>query len=219
MILAISRFRVANDFEKAVADAFGQRVGLVDDQPGFLSLEVFTDASDPKLFYLVTRWTDEEQFHAWHAGPAHRESHRLMPRGLKLDKAYTLLSVMERIPSGWRAGPIEPAVSDAAPVLANFLVDSRHFAFLQASADGRITLCNAAAEQWFGAVGEQVWKRLGRQQATALQARLAAAERNPDRPFVLVLTDSADRPCRLRCRIDPRPDGFLLVGERDAGGD
>ena len=50
MILAISRFRVSNGTQAAVAEAFARREGRVDGQPGFLGLEVFTDAQDEALF-------------------------------------------------------------------------------------------------------------------------------------------------------------------------
>lgn len=114
MILAISRFRIGNGTQAAVAAAFAQRVGLVDSQPGFLGMEVFTDAGDDATFNLVTRWSDQASFETWHRSDAHRESHRAMPRGIKLDKAQTRLYVMNRIPSGTRAGGPDSAVGDAA---------------------------------------------------------------------------------------------------------
>jgi hypothetical protein len=43
MIVAMSRFRVKNDRERDVRQAFLDRPRLVDDQAGFLGLEVFQD--------------------------------------------------------------------------------------------------------------------------------------------------------------------------------
>ena len=98
MIVALSRFRVANGLEGEVATAFANRPGLVDDWPGFLGLETFTDVTDPAMFYLSTRWTSAEAFHAWHGSPAHRASHKWMPKGLHLDPAHTQLVEIERLP-------------------------------------------------------------------------------------------------------------------------
>src|SRR5213592_3364250 len=82
MIVALSRFRVANNLEQDVRDAFLRRPGLVDNVPGFIGLEVFTDMADPATFYLLTRWTDVESFHRWHSSPAHANSHAGIPKGL-----------------------------------------------------------------------------------------------------------------------------------------
>jgi diguanylate cyclase (GGDEF)-like protein len=108
----MSRFRIANGMQAAVAEAFAHRPGLVDRQPGFLGLEVYTDAADDALFYLVTRWTDRPSFEAWHHSKAHHESHRGMPRGMKLDKAFTKLFVMNRMASGAGADGLAPAARD-----------------------------------------------------------------------------------------------------------
>jgi len=55
MIIAMSRFRVKDNRERDVRQAFLDRPGYVDDQPGFLGLEVFQDQADSAVFYLVTR--------------------------------------------------------------------------------------------------------------------------------------------------------------------
>jgi heme-degrading monooxygenase HmoA len=85
MILAISRFKVINGLEAEVHEAFSKRPHLVDDAVGFLGMETFTGVRDDTAFYLVTRWTDEEAFRTWHSSPAHHQSHKGIPKGLKLD--------------------------------------------------------------------------------------------------------------------------------------
>jgi heme-degrading monooxygenase HmoA len=95
MILALSRFKVANGMEESVAQAFRDRPRLVEGAEGFLSLEVFTDRSDASIFYLSTRWTSEAAFRQWHSSEAHHASHRGIPKGLKLDPAFTQLVVMD----------------------------------------------------------------------------------------------------------------------------
>ena len=71
MIVALSRFKVANGMEDSVAEAFRNRPRLVENAEGFLSLEVFTDRTDATIFYLSTRWSTESAFRLWHSGAAH----------------------------------------------------------------------------------------------------------------------------------------------------
>lgn len=97
MILALSRFKVANGLEDSVARAFVNRPRLVEHAEGFLGLEVFTDGGDASVFYLSTRWTSQAAFRQWHASEAHHASHKGIPAGLKLDPAFTQLIVMERL--------------------------------------------------------------------------------------------------------------------------
>ena len=95
MILAVSRFKVANGMEESVTRAFLDRPRLVEHAEGFLGLEVSTDKSDPSVFYLSTRWTNEPAFRQWHSSEAHHASHKFLPKGLKLDAAFTQLVVLE----------------------------------------------------------------------------------------------------------------------------
>lgn len=97
MIVALSKFKVANGLESSVARAFLGRPRLVEDAEGFLSLEVFTDSKDPSIFYLSTRWTSESAFRQWHSSEAHHASHKHIPKGLKLDPAHTQLVIMESL--------------------------------------------------------------------------------------------------------------------------
>lgn len=96
-MVVISQFRVANGLEAEVRQAFVDRPRLVEGAAGFRGLEVFTDAADPALFFLVTRWTDTGSYRAWHGGEAHHASHVGIPRGLKLDAAFTKLTVLAPI--------------------------------------------------------------------------------------------------------------------------
>ncbi len=89
--VSISRFRVRNGMESDVADAFRARPHHVEDAPGFVRMDVLSPAEDPAEFWLVTYWTDEQSFRAWHHGHAFHESHAGIPKGLKLDAAATEL--------------------------------------------------------------------------------------------------------------------------------
>jgi heme-degrading monooxygenase HmoA len=97
VILALSRFKVANGMEESVAQAFLGRPHLVEHSEGFLGMEVFTDSSDAAIFYLSTRWTTESAFRQWHASKEHHASHTGIPRGLKLDPGFTQLVILEHL--------------------------------------------------------------------------------------------------------------------------
>jgi heme-degrading monooxygenase HmoA len=105
MIVAMSRFRVTNHREMDVRQAFLNRPRLVDDQAGFLGMDVFQDRADGAIFYLITRWSDVDSFQSWHSGPEHKRSHERMPKGLKLDSNYTELRILERVEAAPESGP------------------------------------------------------------------------------------------------------------------
>jgi heme-degrading monooxygenase HmoA len=97
MIVALSRFKVANGLQAYVAQAFLNRPRLVEHSEGFLGLEVFTDFRDSSVFYLSTRWASESAFRQWHASEAHHQSHKGIPEGIKLDATFTQLVVLEHL--------------------------------------------------------------------------------------------------------------------------
>ena len=97
MVVVMSRFRVINAMEAEVERAFRERPHLVDEAPGFLGLETLVDDEDPRVFYLITRWSDIEAFRSWHRSTAHRRSHRFIPRGLRLDPTYTAVWHLRKV--------------------------------------------------------------------------------------------------------------------------
>lgn len=82
--VALSKFVIANDKTAAVKKAFRQRPHLVDDQPGFVRMEVFSPLDRPEEIWLVTYWTDAASFKLWHHSHLYHESHQGIPKGLKL---------------------------------------------------------------------------------------------------------------------------------------
>src|SRR5664279_494944 len=56
-----------------------------------------SDVYKRQVFYLLTRWSDVSSFRTWHSSQAHKHSHELMPKGLKLDSAFTELRILERV--------------------------------------------------------------------------------------------------------------------------
>lgn len=95
--VAMSRFAVANGMVDEVKQAFRDRPRLVDEAEGFLKLDVLSPLDAPEEIWLITYWTDRESFLAWHHSPAHKESHRFIPKGLKLDPKRTRLVYLEHV--------------------------------------------------------------------------------------------------------------------------
>lgn len=89
MFVALSKFKVANGMDQAVRDAFLARPHYVDSAPGFVRMEVIQPVEVAQEFWLITYWTKEAAFQHWHRSEAHQQSHRFIPKGLKLEKGST----------------------------------------------------------------------------------------------------------------------------------
>lgn len=97
MFVAMSRFVVANGMEDAVRQAFVDRPRLVDGAPGFVRMSVLRPSGRPQEFWLMTYWTDEPSYRAWHASHAYHDSHRGIPKGLKLVPGATEITFLEQV--------------------------------------------------------------------------------------------------------------------------
>ncbi|MEO8255874.1 MAG: ATP-binding protein [Acidobacteriota bacterium] len=217
MILALSRFRVANGMEAEVRDAFVHRPHIVDGVPGFLGMETFTGREDPTVFYLVTRWSDSSSFQRWHHSPAHHQSHRFMPKGLKLDPAYTQLLELDRIDAPAAPKGMECLTADSAPLLAKFLRDSGTVHLIAAAPDGTILTSNAAFATGVGRTTDEVtgsllWDYLVVADADTLRRAIAGDEGAVAATTVLNFV-GPNAPYSMLCRIDVQPDGIVIVGE------
>lgn len=73
-----------------VSEAFRDRPGRVDEQPGFVRMEVFSPTERTNEFWLITVWQDKASFENWHEYHLN-ESHSAMPRGLKVEKGSRAL--------------------------------------------------------------------------------------------------------------------------------
>jgi heme oxygenase (mycobilin-producing) len=98
MITVLSRFVVANGMEAEVRDAFVNRPHLVENAPGFVRLEVLSPAEEPKEFWLFTYWETEQHFRDWHKHHLH-DSHKIIPKGLRLDARGTRVQVLHHVAS------------------------------------------------------------------------------------------------------------------------
>ncbi len=97
--VALSKFVVANDMADSVKAAFRQRPHLVDSARGYLRMEVLSPLERPEEIWLITFWTDEASFRAWHHSHLYRESHAGIPKGLKLLPGETQIRSFEHVAS------------------------------------------------------------------------------------------------------------------------
>jgi heme-degrading monooxygenase HmoA len=97
--VALSRFVIKNEMQQKVREAFLNRPHLVDDAPGFVRMEVLSPQEDNHEIWLMTFWTDEESFRSWHHSHLYRESHKGIPKGLKLVPKSVELRFFEHIGS------------------------------------------------------------------------------------------------------------------------
>lgn len=99
MFVAMSSFTVANGMTDAVREAFVRRPHRVENAPGFVRMDVISPHQSPDEFWLLTYWTDEASYRAWHRNDALHESHRGVPRGLKLVPHSARVRFFEHITS------------------------------------------------------------------------------------------------------------------------
>jgi heme-degrading monooxygenase HmoA len=213
MVLVTSRFRVANGTERAVEAAFLNRPHLVDAAEGFLRMDVFKDEDDTAVFHLFTYWRDTNSFRAWHRSGAHHESHRFIPKGLKLDPRYTQILTMELL-GDWSAGS---AIGDSASFLDGALLRSRTVHYLVASLDGTIRTCSEAVSAALGASTDELltsslWRWLTEADAESLRQRVMRRDTPASEQFPINFVDSQHSPYTVECRLTIRPDGFILIG-------
>ena len=94
-IVALSRFTIANGMAGEVRAAFCNRLHCVDSVAGFLGMEVMSPLGDAAEIWLLTRWSDEESYRNWHRGHDYHESHKGIPKGLKLVPGSTEIRLFE----------------------------------------------------------------------------------------------------------------------------
>lgn len=65
---------------RTLEDAFADRLGEVEDAPGFQHLEVWRDTTADGRYVMVSWWDSPEAFRAYMASEPHRRSHARIPR-------------------------------------------------------------------------------------------------------------------------------------------
>lgn len=215
MVTVISRFRVRNGVEAEVRSAFLNRPRLVEKTVGFCGLDVMTDAADPSVFLLLTRWTNEEIFRTWHRSEGHHQSHGLMPKGLKLDASFTSLTVGNRIedPSGVRN--LSDAIEGQTVALSQWLMESDAVFALLLASDGTILMRNRASERVFSLdpaknTGSSIWDYLVCSDAQNLRQRLSAPDGLNDGYLLVNLSAGRQNPITLEVGL-VRCNGVVLL--------
>jgi heme-degrading monooxygenase HmoA len=99
MFVALSRFTIANDMAEEIKDAFISRPRLVENAPGFLRLDVISPVDNPQEVWLLTYWESEQSFTTWHHSHLYRDSHRGIPKGLKLVPKSVQLRFFDHVSS------------------------------------------------------------------------------------------------------------------------
>lgn len=99
MFIALSQFTVANDMTEQVKEAFTNRPHLVEEAVGFLRLEVISPLDNREEIWLLTYWRDEESFKLWHHSHLYHDSHKGIPKGLKLVPKSVRLRFFEHVSS------------------------------------------------------------------------------------------------------------------------
>ena len=97
MFIAVSQFTIANDKTDEVKQAFRNRPHLVEQAEGFIRMEVLSPRETPAEIWLVTCWNNEEAFKVWHRSHLYRESHKGIPKGLKLVPQSTRLRFFDSV--------------------------------------------------------------------------------------------------------------------------
>jgi heme-degrading monooxygenase HmoA len=97
--VALSKFVIANEMEVAVKDAFVARPHLVDSADGFVRMDVLSPHDQPKEIWLITYWRDKTAFEAWHKSHVYHESHKGIPKGLKLRPSETEMRYFDLVAS------------------------------------------------------------------------------------------------------------------------
>jgi heme oxygenase (mycobilin-producing) len=99
MFVAMSRFHIKNGMASAVHEAFRDRPHLADEALGFIRMDVISAIGCPEDIRLITFWTDEESYRAWHHSHAYQESHAGIPKGLKLVRGSVAIEFFDHITS------------------------------------------------------------------------------------------------------------------------
>lgn len=58
-------------------------------------MEVMSPLGNPAEIWLLTRWNDEPSYRNWHRGHEYHESHKGIPKGLKLVPGSAAVQLFE----------------------------------------------------------------------------------------------------------------------------
>ena len=176
-----------------------------------------TEAADPSVFLLLTRWTDETSFRAWHRSEAHHKSHQFMPPGLKLDASFTSLTVGNSVLDGDGAQTLSDALEGQTVAVSQWLAKSNEVCALLLAPDGTIRARNRASRRIFpvdtaNIFGVTIWDYLVASDAAHLRRRLAEPEAQDEGRLLLNLSAGQHNPVTLEVGLVRSKGAFLLLG-------
>ena len=96
--VALSQFTVARKTDE-VKQAFQQRPHLVENATGFVRMEVLSPCDAPDEIWLITYWENEASYQTWHRSHLYQESHRGIPKGLRLVPNSVSIRFFEHVAS------------------------------------------------------------------------------------------------------------------------
>jgi heme-degrading monooxygenase HmoA len=207
--------------EKEVQSAFLNRPRLVEKAAGFCGIEVLTDAAEPSQFLLLTRWTDEQSFRAWHRSEAHNQSHELIPQGLKLDASFTSLTVGNSIADPAGIHFLNDALEGQTVALSRWLMESDAVFVLLLAPDGTIRVRNRAGNRLFPPdpvknSGLSIWDYLGSSESENLRQRLSDSGRHYHGNLLLNMADEQQSPISLEVEVVPCNEAVLLLATQES---
>lgn len=97
--VVLSKFTISNGMEKEVKEAFVKRPHFVDSAQGFIKMDVISPIENLSEIWLITYWKKEEDYKSWHHSHLYKDSHKGMPKGLKLVPGNTKITFFEHISS------------------------------------------------------------------------------------------------------------------------
>lgn len=89
MIVVTSHIRVVGGDADGLAEQYARRMGLAEQAPGCVGVEVLRHSARPDEFVVYTRWHSREDYDRYRAGDAFREAHRRIrdiPGGIKVER-------------------------------------------------------------------------------------------------------------------------------------
>jgi len=78
MMTVVTRIRLREGTESAWDEAFRRRIADVRDQPGWIGVQLGVPADAPSERVVIGTWERREDWEAWHATPAFRDTREAM---------------------------------------------------------------------------------------------------------------------------------------------
>jgi heme-degrading monooxygenase HmoA len=76
MYVVTNRVPVAAEWRERFEERFRKRAGQVDQQPGFVSMQVMRPEDDDSPYLVVTVWQDEQAFQNWVGSEDFKRAHQ-----------------------------------------------------------------------------------------------------------------------------------------------